>query len=128
MPAEVAAELDALWKDVLLQQFHDILPGSSIAWVHADAEAAHARVAAAAGGDRSPTRSVALAPAGADRRQRGDARPRREVVDLSTGRARTVRCSSCRRAVGVPGRGRRLGLAPSAALARPIASSPPSTR
>ena len=46
VPAEVAAELDALWKDVLLQQFHDILPGSSIAWVHADAEAAHARVGA----------------------------------------------------------------------------------
>ncbi|MCU1359949.1 MAG: alpha-mannosidase [Ilumatobacteraceae bacterium] len=45
VPAAVADELDALWKDVLLQQFHDILPGSSIAWVHADAEAAHQRVA-----------------------------------------------------------------------------------
>ena len=41
----VAAELDRLWKDVLVQQFHDILPGSSIAWVHADAEAEHARIA-----------------------------------------------------------------------------------
>lgn len=30
--------LAALWKLVLLQQFHDILPGSSIAWVHQDAE------------------------------------------------------------------------------------------
>ncbi len=29
---------------MLTQQFHDILPGSSIAWVHADAEAIHARV------------------------------------------------------------------------------------
>jgi alpha-mannosidase len=46
VPVEVAAELDDLWKEVLLQQFHDILPGSSIAWVHDDAEAAHARVAA----------------------------------------------------------------------------------
>ena len=45
-PPEVAAELDELWKEVLLQQFHDIIPGSSIAWVHDDAEAAHARVAA----------------------------------------------------------------------------------
>ncbi|HEX3814149.1 MAG TPA: glycoside hydrolase family 38 C-terminal domain-containing protein [Mycobacteriales bacterium] len=27
-------ELDRLWKDVLLNQFHDILPGSSIGWVH----------------------------------------------------------------------------------------------
>jgi alpha-mannosidase len=38
-------DLDALWREVLTHQFHDILPGSSIAWVHADAEAVHARVA-----------------------------------------------------------------------------------
>ncbi|WP_431230221.1 alpha-mannosidase [Paenarthrobacter nicotinovorans] len=31
-------ELKRLWRLVLLQQFHDILPGSSIAWVHQDAE------------------------------------------------------------------------------------------
>ncbi len=37
--------LDRLWREVLLAQFHDILPGSSIAWVHADAEALHERVA-----------------------------------------------------------------------------------
>lgn len=45
VPPEVAEELDRLWKDVMVQQFHDILPGSSIAWVHDDAEAAFARVA-----------------------------------------------------------------------------------
>lgn len=39
-------DLDRLWKDVLLNQFHDILPGSSIAWVHQEAETAHARIAA----------------------------------------------------------------------------------
>ncbi|MCH9839376.1 alpha-mannosidase [bacterium] len=33
-----------LWPDVLTQQFHDILPGSSIAWVHRDAEETFARV------------------------------------------------------------------------------------
>ncbi len=44
VPAEVAAELDALWKEVLLQQFHDIIPGSSITWVYEDTEAAHAQV------------------------------------------------------------------------------------
>jgi alpha-mannosidase len=32
------AELKRLWQLVLLQQFHDILPGSAIAWVHQDAE------------------------------------------------------------------------------------------
>ena len=42
---EIVDELDALWKDVLLQQFHDILPGSSIAWVAGDAAAVHSRIA-----------------------------------------------------------------------------------
>ncbi|TQF01607.1 alpha-mannosidase [Kitasatospora acidiphila] len=38
-------QLDRIWKTVLLHQFHDILPGSSIAWVHREAEATYARVA-----------------------------------------------------------------------------------
>jgi alpha-mannosidase len=38
-------ELDAAWKTVLLQQFHDILPGSSIAWVHREAAENYERVA-----------------------------------------------------------------------------------
>ncbi|MGW3956431.1 alpha-mannosidase [Streptomyces sp. NPDC004752] len=37
-------ELDRIWKTVLLHQFHDILPGSSIAWVHREAERTHAAV------------------------------------------------------------------------------------
>jgi len=37
--------LDRLWKSVLLNQFHDILPGSSIAWVHREAEETYAAVA-----------------------------------------------------------------------------------
>ncbi|GGR65717.1 alpha-mannosidase [Nocardioides luteus] len=41
-------ELDELWQQVLLQQFHDILPGTSIAWVHREAAAQYARVAEAA--------------------------------------------------------------------------------
>ncbi|MDG4859134.1 alpha-mannosidase, partial [Streptomyces sp. T-3] len=39
------AELDRIWKTVLLHQFHDILPGSSIAWVHREAEKTYAAVA-----------------------------------------------------------------------------------
>lgn len=35
---------DRLWKTVLLHQFHDILPGSSIAWVHREAEDTYRRV------------------------------------------------------------------------------------
>jgi alpha-mannosidase len=38
-------ELDRIWKAVLLNQFHDILPGSSISWVHREAEATYARLA-----------------------------------------------------------------------------------
>ena len=40
------AEIDHLWKAVLTQQFHDILPGSSIAWAHDDAEAVFVEVGA----------------------------------------------------------------------------------
>ncbi|MFJ3230754.1 alpha-mannosidase [Streptomyces sp. NPDC086787] len=39
-------ELDRIWKTVLLHQFHDILPGSSIAWVHREARATYDRLAA----------------------------------------------------------------------------------
>ncbi|MFC7302980.1 alpha-mannosidase [Streptomyces monticola] len=38
--------LDRLWKTVLLHQFHDILPGSSIAWVHREARDTYAAVLA----------------------------------------------------------------------------------
>jgi alpha-mannosidase len=38
-------QLDRLWKTVLLHQFHDILPGSSIAWVHREARATYAALA-----------------------------------------------------------------------------------
>lgn len=59
------AEIEALWDVVLLNQFHDILPGSSIAEVYedsraefarffVDAEALKARLAEALGGDLVP--------------------------------------------------------------------------
>ncbi|MDJ1130910.1 alpha-mannosidase [Streptomyces iconiensis] len=38
--------LERLWKTVLLHQFHDILPGSSIAWVHREARETYERVRA----------------------------------------------------------------------------------
>ncbi|MET0432793.1 MAG: glycoside hydrolase family 38 C-terminal domain-containing protein [Cellulomonas sp.] len=43
-----ADELRALWRVVLLHQFHDILPGSSIGWVYRQAEEAYADVEARA--------------------------------------------------------------------------------
>ena len=37
--------IDALWSTLLLLQFHDILPGSSIAWVHREAEHSYEHIA-----------------------------------------------------------------------------------
>ena len=55
------AELDRLWKLLLLQQFHDILPGSSIRLVYEDAERDLAEVEAGA----SAIADAALAALGA---------------------------------------------------------------
>ncbi|SNY68762.1 alpha-mannosidase [Paractinoplanes atraurantiacus] len=41
-------KIDALWQEVLLHQFHDILPGTSIAWVHREAVATYERIRVAA--------------------------------------------------------------------------------
>ncbi|HET6916424.1 MAG TPA: glycoside hydrolase family 38 C-terminal domain-containing protein [Acidimicrobiales bacterium] len=38
------AELDRTWKLLLFNQFHDIIPGSSISWVYKDARADYAEV------------------------------------------------------------------------------------
>ncbi len=45
-----AAELDRAWKLLLVNQFHDVLPGSSIHWVYDDTAADHAEVRAVADG------------------------------------------------------------------------------
>lgn len=37
-------ELTEIWETVLLHQFHDILPGSSIAWVHREARETYGRL------------------------------------------------------------------------------------
>ncbi|MEL3947294.1 alpha-mannosidase [Streptomyces sp. LNU-CPARS28] len=57
--------LESIWQRVLLNQFHDILPGTSIAWVHQQAEEVYGAVR-----DElteiveTATRSLAPAPAG----------------------------------------------------------------
>ena len=69
-------EVDDLWREVLTQQFHDIIPGSSIAWVHADAERIHASVASELeAADRRAARHARSRSAA--RRERGRRRPRR---------------------------------------------------
>ncbi|HWW54007.1 MAG TPA: glycoside hydrolase family 38 C-terminal domain-containing protein, partial [Acidimicrobiales bacterium] len=42
-------ELDGAWKLLLLQQFHDIIPGSGIHWVYEDAQRDYAQVLRTAG-------------------------------------------------------------------------------
>ncbi|MFI0156110.1 alpha-mannosidase [Streptomyces lydicus] len=83
--------LDRLWKTVLLHQFHDILPGSSIAWVHREARETYAAVAA----ELTELTEAAIAALGAAGRGPGDGAPavfnaspydRDEVVELPDGR------------------------------------------
>ncbi|MFC4334213.1 alpha-mannosidase [Salininema proteolyticum] len=59
-------ELDSLWQEVLLLQFHDILPGTSIAWVHREAEERYERVATALRRIISESLTALDASAGAD--------------------------------------------------------------
>jgi len=67
---DARAELDRLWKLLLLQQFHDILPGSSIRLVYEDAERDLAEIEAGAtalcGEGDTPVNTIGF--------------PRREVV------------------------------------------------
>ncbi|WP_416977360.1 alpha-mannosidase [Streptomyces sp. T028] len=76
-------KLDRLWKTVLLHQFHDILPGSSIAWVHREAEAEYARVA----GELEALTAEAVAALGAGGTRVFNAGPydRAEVIRTSAG-------------------------------------------
>jgi alpha-mannosidase len=76
-----SADVDDLWRAVLTQQFHDILPGSSIAWVHADAEAELARVEQALE-ERIASSLADLCPTGAHVANAADA-PLRGVAVLA---------------------------------------------
>ncbi len=55
--AGAAVSLEQEWKTLLFNQFHDILPGSSIHWVAREAEADHARVIEAAQGVAAAARA-----------------------------------------------------------------------
>ncbi|WP_341945059.1 glycoside hydrolase family 38 C-terminal domain-containing protein [Microbacterium sp. LWH11-1.2] len=66
-------ELDAAWETVLLQQFHDILPGSSISWVHREAERRYAEVLAST--ERIIAGSLAVVAGSGDTELVADAGP-----------------------------------------------------
>ena len=90
--------IEAVWKTVLLQQFHDILPGSSIAWVHQEAERHYAEVAR--GAEELIERSMAaLAGVGAARRCRSTPGRTPSTASPALG-ASTARARGRRRALG----------------------------
>lgn len=78
------AAVDALWKRTLLLQFHDILPGTSIAWVHRDARADHAAILERTAELTSEGLAL-LAADGAEERGLLNPGPhaRREVIELA---------------------------------------------
>jgi alpha-mannosidase len=91
-------DLDRIWKSVLLHQFHDILPGSSIAWVHRESRETYARLAG----------ELETIIAAAQRAIAGDAGSGGEVVFNAAPHGRA----------GVPARGAAPAAAPSAVATR----------
>jgi len=89
-----ADELDSAWKQVMLNQFHDILPGSSIDWVYEEANRDLTEVLATAE-EISARASRVLAGSG-DRicAFNVNSHPRREVVDVE-GALRLVEAPPC---------------------------------
>ncbi|MET7358162.1 glycoside hydrolase family 38 C-terminal domain-containing protein [Streptomyces sp. NPDC005562] len=75
--------LDRLWKTVLLHQFHDILPGSSIAWVHREARETYERVLAEL--DELTAAAVRSLGAGGPAALNASPYARSEVVDAGDG-------------------------------------------
>jgi alpha-mannosidase len=76
------SEIDRAWETLLRNQFHDILPGSSIAQVYAETAVEHARVRAELGSVRdAATTALTGPPTGAASAVVGSAAwPRTEVV------------------------------------------------
>src|SRR5882672_8669916 len=89
-----AGELEVAWKRLLLNQFHDILPGSSIDWVYEEAERDLEEVIEIAGALTASAQSN-IAGSGANLAVFNvNSHPRREVVDLGD-RLRVVEAPSC---------------------------------
>jgi alpha-mannosidase len=77
-----STELTALWQKLLLNQFHDILPGSSIDWVYEDAERDLSQVAHRA--NAIAHRATAAISGDGERLAvfNPNSHPRREVIDV----------------------------------------------
>jgi alpha-mannosidase len=85
---------DSTWKRLLINQFHDILPGSSIDWVYEDAERELEAVVEVAGGMITAAQSK-LAGSGRNLTVFNvNSHPRREVVEVD-GEAVLVEAPAC---------------------------------
>ncbi len=89
-----AAELEAAWKLLLTNQFHDILPGSSIDWVYEDAERDLSAVIDTAEAITSGALSKVAGPGDHLVVFNVNSHPRREVVDQGD-RFRVVEAPAC---------------------------------
>ena len=89
-----AAELEGAWKQLLINQFHDILPGSSIDWVYEEAERDLQGVIEVAGD--IATRAQAKVAGSRDNLVvfNASSHARREVVDLGD-RLGVVKAPAC---------------------------------
>jgi alpha-mannosidase len=88
------ADLETAWKRLLTNQFHDILPGSSIDWVYEDAESELLGVIETADAISSSAQAR-LGGAGGDVVVFNvNSHPRREVVDVG-GRLQMVEAPAC---------------------------------
>ena len=89
-----AGELEVAWKRLLVNQFHDILPGSSIDWVYEEAERDLEEVVETAGGLTTDAQSQ-IAGSGANLAVFNvNSHARKEIVDLGD-RLRVVEAPSC---------------------------------
>jgi alpha-mannosidase len=89
-----AAVLDSSWKRLLINQFHDILPGSSIDWVYEDSERELESVVEIAGGVTTSAQSR-LAGSGANLTVFNvNSHTRREVVEVE-GRPIAIEAPPC---------------------------------
>ena len=87
--------LDRAWKLLLLQQFHDIIPGSSIHWVYEDARRDHAEVLAVATETITAAHSALVTDAPGLVAFNAASSDRSEVVARPDGRLAMVSAPAC---------------------------------
>jgi alpha-mannosidase len=88
-------ELDGLWKTVLLHQFHDIIPGSSINWVYLDTAREHRHVLEQAAQITAAAQSRLAGGSEGYTVFNPSSYPRHEVVDLPDGSLARLTVPGC---------------------------------